>query len=246
MKASAFEFRFRMIIQIILVFLGFWAPWSRVWDWGRGVATLEWLPHEISRLGIASFAVATPVVIVLGSLVALAGAVLRVWGAAYLGYDVVHHAEMQGGAVLAAGPYRYVRNPLYLGGWCMMLAVSLLMTPSGALFTVVLIGIFFLRLILGEEAYLRAQLGEPYREYLRAVPRLVPRLRSNLPHAAARPHWLIALVTEVTAIGIFVAVAFFSWTYDNLRMIKVVAISFGISLIVPAFMPSGETKTGAA
>ena len=50
--------------------------------------------------------------------------------------------EMQAGAVMADGPYRFMRNPLYGGGWCMMIAVSLLMPPSGALFTMVLITVF--------------------------------------------------------------------------------------------------------
>ena len=107
---------------------------------------------------------ATPIVIVFGALVALAGAVLRVWGTAYLGYSTVHHGDMQAGAVMADGPYRYMRNPLYLGGWFMMLAISLLMPPSGALFSMVLLTIFFLRLILGEEAFLTTQLGQPYAE----------------------------------------------------------------------------------
>jgi len=246
MKASAIEFRLRMWIQIGLVFLGFWAPWIGPLDFGRRISTLAWLAMEISRLGIASFSVATPVVIVAGALAALVGAVLRVWGAAYLGYSTVHHEEMQGGAVMAAGPFRYVRNPLYLGGWFMMLAICLLMTPTGALFTMVLVTIFYLRLILGEEAFLAATLGEPYKEYLRAVPRLLPRLRSSLPACAAKPHWLIAVLTEINPIGVFVTLAFFSWSYDNLLMLKAVLISFGISLVVRACMPRGEAKADAA
>src|ERR1700689_517166 len=154
MRASAIEFRLRMLIMIIIVFCGFWSPWLGSWDFGRRISTLEWLPLEISRLGIFSFPVATPIVIVFGALVALAGAALRVWGTAYLGYSTVHHGDMQAGAVMADGPFRYLRNPLYLGGWFMMLAVTLLMTPSGALFTIVLITIFYMRLILGEEAFL--------------------------------------------------------------------------------------------
>jgi len=238
MKASAIEFRFRMIIQLVIVILGFWAPWLGAFDPGRRIATLEWLALEISRLGLVSFTVATPIITVLGALAAAIGAVLRVWGAAYLGYNVVHHGRMQGGTMMAAGPYRYVRNPLYLGGWFMMIAVSLLMPPSGALFTVVLLTIHFLRLILGEEAFLAAQLGEPYAEYLRAVPRLAPLLRSGLPASAAQPQWLAAVLAEVTAIGIFVALAFLSWTYNNELMIKAVLISFGISLVVRGFAKS--------
>jgi len=244
MKATAFEFRFRMIIQIVIVFLGFWAPWVEALDLSRRVSAMAWLALELSRMGVASFTVAAPLVIVTGALAALAGAVLRVWGVAYLGYDVVHHGDMQSQTVMAAGPYRYIRNPLYLGGWCMMLAVSLLMPPSGALFTMILVSVFYLRLILGEEAFLGAKLGDPYRVYLRAVPRLFPRLRSSLPRAAAQPHWLVAAFTEINAIGIFVALAFFSWSYDNLLMIKVIVISFGISLILRALVRRGEAETG--
>ena len=246
MKASAIEFRLRMVIQIVIVFLGFWAPWLGMFDMGRRIGTLEWLALGISHLGIASFTVATPIVIVLGALAAAIGAVLRVWGAAYLGFDIVHHGQMQGSGVMAAGPYRYERNPLYLGGWFMMIAISLLMPPSGALFTMVLITVFYLRLILGEEAFLAAQLGEPYAEYFRTVPRLLPRLRAGLPAAAAQPRWLAALLAEVTAIGVFVTLAFLSWTYDNLLMIKAILISFGISLVVRAFMPRREGKPTSA
>ncbi len=240
MKASAIEFRLRMWIQIVILFLGFWAPWIGALDLSRRYATLAWLALELSRSGLVSFTVATPIVIVCGAVAALIGAVLRVWGVAYLGYGVVHHGDMQGRGVMAAGPYRYVRNPLYLGGWFMLLAVSLLMPPSGALFAIVLITIQFLRLILGEEAFLAAKLGELYREYLRAVPRIVPRLRSSLPTAPATPHWLVALGTELNAIGIFFTIAVLSWTYDNLLMIKTVLVVFGASLIVKALMPRGE------
>ncbi len=236
MKASAIEFRLRMWIQIVIVFLGFWAPWLGTLDWNRRISTLAWLAMEISRLGIVSFSVATPVVIVCGALAALLGAVLRVWGAAYLGYGTVHHEEMQGGAVMAAGPFRYVRNPLYLGGWFMMLAICLLMTPTGALFVMVLVTIFYVRLILGEEAFLTAKLGEPYKEYLSAVPRLMPRLRSSMPASAAKPHWLIAALTEINPIGIFVALAFFSWSYDNLLMLEAVLVSFLLSMVVRGLM----------
>jgi len=236
MKASAIEFRLRMWIQIGLVFLGFWAPWIGPLDFSRRISTLAWLAMEISRLGIVSFSVATPVVIVGGALAAAIGMVLRVWGAAYLGYGTVHHEEMQGGAVMAAGPFRYMRNPLYLGGWFMMLAICLLMTPSGALFAMVLVTIFYLRLILGEEAFLTAKLGEPYKEYLRLVPRLVPRLRSGLPASAARPNWLIAILTELNPIGVFVTLAFLSWSYDNLLMLKAILASFLLSMVARGLM----------
>jgi protein-S-isoprenylcysteine O-methyltransferase Ste14 len=236
MRASAIEFRLRMVIQIIIVFFGFWAPWVGGWDFGWRISTLEWLPLEMSRLGVVSFTVATPIVIVLGALAALAGAVLRVWGTAYLGYGTVHHGDMQAGAVMADGPYRYLRNPLYVGGWFMMIAVSLLMSPSGALFTAVLMTIFFLRLILGEEAFLAGQLGQPYEEYLRAVPRLLPRLRGKLPPAGNKPHWLIAVLTEVMPIGTFFTMAVLAWFYDQQLMLEGIFWSFLASLVARGLM----------
>jgi protein-S-isoprenylcysteine O-methyltransferase Ste14 len=247
MRASAIEFRLRMLIMIVIVFVGFWSPWLGPWDFGRRISTLEWLPLELSRLGLTSFAVATPIVIVFGALIALAGAVLRVWGTAYLGYSTVHHADMQAGAVMADGPYRFMRNPLYLGGWFMLLATSLLMPPSGALFSTVLLTIFFLRLILGEEAFLTTQLGQPYQEYLRAVPRLIPRLRSSLPPAGNKPHWLTALLTEVMPIGMFVTMAVLAWFYDQQLMLAGLYWSFLASLFARGMMKAWiPTLAGSA
>ncbi len=236
MKASSIEFRLRMWIQIVIVAIAMWAPWVRPWDLARRRSTLEWLALEISRFGLASFNISTPIVIVFGAAVAGLGMVLRVWGAAYLGYDVVHHEDMQGGDVMAAGPYRYLRNPLYLGGWFMVIAISLLLTPSGALFMVVLIGFFYLRLVLGEEAFLSEKLGEPYREYLRVVPRIVPQLRSALPRVASKPRWLAAVLTEIVPIGTFITFAVVSWTYDNGAMLWSILISFVLSMIARGLM----------
>lgn len=236
MRASAIEFRLRMWIQVAIVFIGFWSPWLHALDLSRRFSTLAWLALEISRLGTIRFGVATPIVIVLGALVAALGAVLRVWGTAYLGYATVHDGNMQSGALMADGPYRYMRNPLYLGSWCMMIALSLIMPPSGALFTIVLSAVFYLRLIVAEEAFLAAKLGQPYRQYLRSAPRFIPHLRASLPPAGEKPHWLVALMTELNPICIFVTLAFLSWTYDNELMMKAVLIGFGISLVVRALV----------
>jgi protein-S-isoprenylcysteine O-methyltransferase Ste14 len=239
MGATKIEFRLRMIIMTAIVVLGFWAPWIEIWGIGNRFPLWAWLALELSRLGLISSAAAAPLVIGVAALVAAKGALLRVWGAACLGYDTVHHAQMQAGAVMADGPYRYMRNPLYLGGWCMMAAASFLMPPSGALFAMTLMTVFFLRLIFSEEAFLSVQLGQPYIDYLHAVPRLFPHLRAMLSRTGPapsghKPQWLRALVTEINPIGIFVALAFFSWSYNNWLMIRVIIVSLGLSLVVRA------------
>ena len=231
-----------MPINMTIVCLGFWAPWIEAWGIGRRIPLMVWLPLELSRMGVASFSIAAPMVIAAGAAMAGAGAALRVWGAAYLGQGTVKHGQMKAGEVLADGPFRYVRNPLYIGLWFVFAALALLMPASGALFAMTAVTIFLFRLILGEEAFLSGQLGQPYQDYLRAVPRLIPCLRATLPATSRKPRWLQAVLTETTPIGIFAALAFFSWSYNDRLMAKVIIVSFGISLVMRALLP----ETGKA
>jgi protein-S-isoprenylcysteine O-methyltransferase Ste14 len=234
------------MIMLAIVALGFWSPWIAIWNFGVRTPLLEWLALELSRMGLMSFTVAAPTVIILGSVFAAVGAITRVWGTAYLGYGTVRHEEMQAGAVMADGPFRFVRNPLYIGAWFMFAAMAFLMPPTGALFSMALLTVFLLRLILGEEDHLLRNLGEPYKEYLRTVPRLFPRLRTNLPAGGQKPQWLVALLTEVNPIGVFITLAFLSWSYDHLLMLKGILISVGISMVVRALMPRGHGKPDPA
>lgn len=245
MGASAIEFRLRMPINVAFVVLGFWAPWIDSWSAGGRNSLLEWLALELSRTGLLRFTLATPAVIVVGALLAALGAILRVWGAAYLGTCTVQSLNMKADSVMADGPYRSVRNPLYLGLWCTIAALTFVMPPTGALVTMILFTIFQFRLILGEEAYLTSQLGETYRNYLSTVPRLIPRLRTNVTKGSAQPQWLRAFLTELNPIGIFVALAFFSWSYDNRMMVKVILVGFGVSLVMRGFV-AGSSRSPVA
>jgi protein-S-isoprenylcysteine O-methyltransferase Ste14 len=241
MKATAIEFRLRMLINMVIIVFGFNAPGSPAWSSFTGApqqaSLIEWLPLQLSRAGVASFADATPIVIVLASGFAGVAAILRVWGSAWLGPGTVLNAQMKADSVTAGGPYRYVRNPLYIGVWCMVAALAFLMPPIGALITMILITFFQFRLILGEEAFLARQLGEPYLGYLRAVPRLLPRLRTTLPPSTAKPQWIRTFLTELTPIGVFIAIAVVSWRFDFMLMARTILIVFGISLVVRAIMP---------
>jgi protein-S-isoprenylcysteine O-methyltransferase Ste14 len=243
MRASAIEFRLRMAINAAIIILGFWAPWIESWDLGKRISLLEWIALQISRIGIVNFTAAVPVVIVFAALFAAAGVLFRVWGTAYLGPATVNSTQMHAGGVIADGPYRYVRNPLYLGLWCMAAAMAFLMPASGALFAMMLLTIFLLRLTLAEEAFLSAQLGDPYQAYLRSAPRFFPRLRAALPSAGTAPHWLRVIFTELTSIGIFIAIAVFARTYDREIADRVILIFFGASVVVRALMPGLAVRT---
>lgn len=243
MRATAIEFRLRMAINAAIIILGFWAPWIGAWEIGSRISLLEWLALEISRTGLVRFTIATPVVIVAGASLAGIGALLRVWGTAYLGSGTVQSAQMKAEVMMADGPYRFVRNPLYLGLWCMVASMALIMPPTGALVCLVLLTVFLLRLILGEEAFLANQLGSPFRAYLASVPRLVPRLRSAIAKGNTKPDWLRGVLAELLPVGVFVTLACVSWTYDNRLMGRSILISFGISLVVRALLPSAPADS---
>jgi protein-S-isoprenylcysteine O-methyltransferase Ste14 len=241
MRASTIEFRMRMAINAAIIVLGFWAPWINTRSssvFVQRIPLLEWLALELGRTGVVRFTVAAPLVIAVGAAIAAIGAILRVWGTAYLGTGTVTSMDMKAGRIVADGPYRYMRNPLYLGLWCMVAAMAFLMPATGAVFAMAMITVFLLRLILAEEAFLTTQIGEPYTLYLRVVPRIFPRLHANLERGGSRPHWLRAVLAEITPIGVFVALAFLSWNYDNRLMTRAILISFGLSLVMRALMPA--------
>lgn len=245
MRASALEFRLRVVIVTAILTLGFWAPWIEAWHIDQRRSVLAWLALGITRMGIADFRVSAALAIVCAIAVSAVALALRLWGTAYLGAFTVHHGTMQAGTVMADGPYRYVRNPLYLGTWAMTAAMGFAMPPSGALLALVLITVFQLRLVLGEEDFLRQQLGAPYEAYLASVPRYLPRLRSTVARGGTQPRWGFAVLSELNILGVLVAYAVFAWSYNNWRIIQAILVSFGLSLLVRALLPQPQEPAQA-
>jgi protein-S-isoprenylcysteine O-methyltransferase Ste14 len=236
MNASPLEFRFRFLILTLLYVLGFVAPWNYALHFDT-IRTWQLLAAWVYRTGWMSFSGATVAILVLGIVVAFLAALLRTWGSAYLGISVVHSGGLHGDGVVAAGPYRWVRNPLYLGTFLHTLALALLMPPSGAVFCIVGVWFFQLRLIGAEEAFLSGRMGEGYAAYCARVPRLLPALRPRLAESEVRPAWGQAFVGEIYMWGVVVSFAVAGWRYNSLLVIQGVLISLGVSLVVRAFLP---------
>jgi protein-S-isoprenylcysteine O-methyltransferase Ste14 len=236
MKASALEFRFRFLILAVIYFLGFAAPWN-YWLHLDSIRTWQLLAAWPARSGWISFSTATIVVLLIGIVCALIGAFLRTWAAAYLSPSVVQAGAMHGEGIVAAGPYRHLRNPLYLGTFLHTFALALLMPPSGAIFCILAVFFFQLHLIAAEESFLASKLGEPYLAYCAKVPRLIPALTPRVPASALRPKWTIAFLGEIYMWGVFISFAILGWRYNSILLIKGVLVSLGISLIVRAFLP---------
>jgi protein-S-isoprenylcysteine O-methyltransferase Ste14 len=239
--AAALAFRFRVIIFVLLYSIGFLSPW----EFRSGHQGTLWLAAStlLARGGWISLAAATVAVTLVSLICLVLGAILRVWGTAYLGSGVMRGAAMQGEAFVAAGPYGHVRNPLYLGSWLLALGVSVLMPPSGAAFFLVAYSAFVLLLIRAEERFLSAKQGEVYQRYCRSVPRLWPRCRrGNAAPSAARPRWVQALLAETYPVAITLCFAVLAWRYNARILVQCVLICYGMSLVVRAL--AGEGRKG--
>lgn len=108
-----------------------------------------------------SFRVGLPIV--------LAGEAIRLWASGYI--------EKKGGKLATDGPFAYVRNPLYAGNFLLGLGIVLI---SRNLWFMALFLVGFMVIYRGtvekEEKDLEALFGDPYRRYLKEVPRFIPRL----------------------------------------------------------------------
>ena len=77
---------------------------------------------------------------------------------------------------VAAGPYRCVRNPMYVGGWVVLIGFGLYL-HSGAilLFSLGWLLLAHLFVVFFEEPVLREKFGAAYRDYCQTVSRWIPR-----------------------------------------------------------------------
>jgi protein-S-isoprenylcysteine O-methyltransferase Ste14 len=195
MKATEFEFRQRFWVIGAIFGVAFWCY---AIDHVNACAALLHLvlrhPIDLDRPADRH---AFQLAMALASLPAFAGAAIRTWAAAYLSSSVVHDSALHAEGLVADGPYRYTRNPLYFGIILMTLGYGLLASRLGWVVLNADAILFYLRLIGREEAALAATHGDSYREFLAKVPRLWPSLRPRLPASAARPRWWQAFLGEL-------------------------------------------------
>ena len=238
MKAFSLEYRFRYLLHALIYALGFWAPWERYGKLSFG-GTTAWtaLGSLFAREHWLGFSDASRLLLVVATACAVVGALVRLWGSSYLGAAVVHSGSLHAQRVMADGPYRFVRNPLYLGTISNALALALLMPPSGAVVALVLIGLVQLRLIGAEESFLGERLGATYQAYKAAVPRLWPALRPRVAAAGDRPRWLAGLLAEVYPVGTAISYLTMGSTYNGTLILEGILIALGLSLIARAFIP---------
>jgi len=141
-------------------------------------------------------------------LLTLTGALWRIWGASYLSSSVVHSWSLHTGSLYVGGPYRFTRNPLYLGNLCWALAIGAYGTPLATAFVFLFNLAVVEALIRTEERAMLSRFGARFAEYRNEVPRLVPLwFRAAPPGPRVTPDWLQGVRSELFGLA-FVAVTF--------------------------------------
>jgi protein-S-isoprenylcysteine O-methyltransferase Ste14 len=192
-RATKFEFEKRFWIIWAIYFVGFSLS---VFDHTPFIAALRHLIAPSIAPGTPDAERFARAVIAIGALLVFVSAGLRTWGAAYLRTAIVHDTAQHSEALVADGPFRYTRNPLYLANLPMAAGIGVLASRWGFIFLVLANWIFVYRLIRREEGALRESQGESYRAYCETVPRFWPSLRPRVPPGNRRPGWGQALGGE--------------------------------------------------
>jgi protein-S-isoprenylcysteine O-methyltransferase Ste14 len=192
-RATKFEFEQRFWIIAAIYAVGFWLAY---FDHVGFITGLRHLVAPSIVQGSAQAENFKRVIIGAGALLVFLTAVLRTWGTAYLRTEVVHDSVQHSDALVADGPFRYTRNPLYLANVPMAAGIGVMASRLGWLFLVVANWLFVYRLIFREEEALQKSQGESYLEYCQAVPRFWPSPTPRIPSGKRRPQWRQAFAGE--------------------------------------------------
>jgi protein-S-isoprenylcysteine O-methyltransferase Ste14 len=225
MRASKFEFQQRFWIIGIIISAGFLLYFV---DKANFAAGLLHLLAPAVDLDSARGLFLLRLIFGAGALLIFLAAVLRTWATAYLRTEVVHDVSQHSESLVADGPYRYTRNPLYLANLPMVAGIGVMASRLGWLFMFVGAWVFVYRLILREEDGLLQTQGDAYRAYLKAVPRFWPALTPRVPSGGGQPRWGQAIAGEMIFWLFGVAVLSFAITLN----IKWTWVVFGAGFAV--------------
>ena len=177
-----------------------------------------------------------------GVLIVTLAALVRSWAEAYLHSSVVHDSKLHSDRLVADGPYRRIRNPLYLGNILLAVGLGLMASRTGFLVLVVATVPFVYRLILREEASLLESQGDSYRRYIEAVPRLWPSLRPRVPAGGGRPNWVDGCAGETFMWSFAIGMAVFDVTLRLMHFWIIMGAGFAIYAL-QAWLRKGTAKT---
>jgi len=137
--------------------------------------------------------------IAVGLPLAFAGEAIRAWAVGYSGVTT-RGDHVEAPALVTAGPYAYVRNPLYVGNFVTALGFGIAFTGSNgaaaragllAMSLGTMLGVYSI-IVPHEEAFLRDTFGDAFDAYVARVPRIVPAMAPAQPQAGSYDPSVIA------------------------------------------------------
>ncbi len=151
-----------------------WPP-PKLWSWEF---CLFWLFESLFYSGIILLTIKDgkisdefySVRFSISTILAFVGIVLGLWGMSSLGFIQSLGLERK---LIIKGPYRYTRNPQYLGATLLLVSVIIIVNSFLVAVTSMIAILWFLIAPFCEERWLLYQYGSNYQKYLTLVPRFV-------------------------------------------------------------------------
>jgi protein-S-isoprenylcysteine O-methyltransferase Ste14 len=130
---------------------------------------------------LAAFGKPSAFSVAAGLPLAIAGELVRCWAVGYSGVTT-RGSAVEAPKLVTAGPYAFVRNPLYVGNFLTAAGFAIAFTGrnSGAQRLALVAGSLaimagvYATIVPHEEEYLRGQFGEEFERYCERVPRVIP------------------------------------------------------------------------
>ena len=219
MKASDWEFTNRATIFGLI--FAFTFPLYFLDHQNSTVALANWLGAVLQM----DAALIARLVFAFAAFLLVGAAFIRTWASAYLQASVVYASEVKSESLVADGPYRRVRNPLYFANVLMIIAMGTLMSRLGFLAALIMMVVFCYRLILREESELLTSQGQPYQAYCNAVPRMLPSLWPRVASAGRQASWAEGFKAESWYWGLAAALIAYAVTLKLILFFVILAAS---------------------
>ena len=234
MKATNWEFRNRALLFGLVFSLSF---------------PMYFLDHQNSTAALASWLgsgrqsradLVARFLFVFAAILLIVAALLRTWASAYLHAGVVYATEVKTTSLVADGPYRQVRNPLYFANVLMVIALGAMMSRLGFFVAVAAMLVLCYRLILREEIELQAVQGEQYESYRKAVPRLWPAPWPRIAAAGRQARWADGFKAESWYWGFAAALVVFAITLRLTLFFAILAASLVLFWVTQSFFKRSQ------
>jgi len=228
MRATQWEFRNRTWLFLAIFCIGLSFYWLDPHNSGEVIG--GWLSGRVSFLPLNRQQTVVRGIFLVAALVVGIGALIRTWAGAYVRANVLQDSKVRTEKLVADGPFRYTRNPLYLGILMGVFGAGVMCSPIGWAVQVGLAIVLLYRLILREEGELLNTHSQSFLAYCQAVPRLFPAIKPRIPSSGACPHWSEGFGVQLAWWGI--ALANLAWAITLRPAFAFAVASAGLGLFL--------------